>query len=358
MLSSLRLPTQLETLEVQSDLNELCHDRELVTNEIFPPNSFYGQDFVLKRYAQLPEDRPLYCVAPHGADLELTLIWAPEYKADLPVILGYSEARRHAYRSISRKIVVPSASPYVYATRLLDQTSATPREGTIFFLSHSTHHLIENEDVERIARSLEQVDERWQPLTVCVYWRDFLLGRHEPFLRRGFRIVSAGHIYDPLFLFRLHHLCSLHRYSSGNRVGSHVFCSVHSGCEHIYFKELGPPPPFGVGKGDKAQELMVVEPSSTLHVPDLRSIFLAADVGREAQSSATAYFLGYESAMGSEELRDQLRGWESVDRFGYWRSPMGKVFRYFPPTAYVRSARRAARFFLGGFRREARAKGK
>lgn len=342
-LSSLQPPTLAETLEVQSDLKELCRDRELISNEIFTPNSFYGQDFVLKRYAQLPEDRPLYCVAPHGADLELTLIWQPEYKADLPVILGYSEARRHAYRSVTRKVVVPSASPYVYATRLLEQASERPRAGTIFFLSHSTHHLIENEDAERVARKLQKVDECWRPITICVYWKDFLLGRHEPFLKRGFPIVSAGHIFDPLFLFRLHHLCSVHQFSSGNKVGSHVFCSVHSGCEHVYFSELGPPPPFGLSKSDKRHELIVVEPTSGLEVPDLSTIFLAPEIDREKQGSAAAYFLGCESATSSEELRVQLRGWESVDRFGYWRAPTGEIFRYLPPTAYLRSARRTAR---------------
>ena len=52
------------------------------------------------------------------------------------------------------------------------------------------------------------------------------------------RIVSAGHIYDPLFLFRFYHLCSIHRYSAGTSFGSSLCYSVKSGCSFFLFDKV------------------------------------------------------------------------------------------------------------------------
>ncbi|NJL55955.1 hypothetical protein HC928_12750 [bacterium] len=63
--------TLAEILDQQQDLDSLCADRTLATNEIFTPNAYYGFDRVVKTYIGLPDDHVLKFVMPHGR------LWLP-----------------------------------------------------------------------------------------------------------------------------------------------------------------------------------------------------------------------------------------------------------------------------------------
>ena len=85
-----------------------------------------------------------------------------------------------------------------------------------------------------MADELANLPEQYQPVTVCIHHNDFRQGNHIPFQNKGLRIVSCGYKTDPLFLFRFYHLCSLHKYSSGNGLGSHVPYSIKAGCQYFH----------------------------------------------------------------------------------------------------------------------------
>ena len=74
----------------QQDLDSLCRDRPLETPELFGPNAFYGFDRALKTYC------------------------------DLPLILCYPPFRRHVYLRQTNKLVLPGASPFLYAKKVLE----------------------------------------------------------------------------------------------------------------------------------------------------------------------------------------------------------------------------------------------
>jgi len=234
-----------QTLIEQKNLSQLCSDtppKQLNTNEIFTPNAFYGNDIIYKHYAGLPVHYPLKAVLPHGEDYTNIKdeVWSDELLNSLPEIWCYSNLRIQKYSQALKNLkiekkVVPSASPFLYLTKLIKTNSIPPeRKGTIFFPSHSTHHITDNSDFEALASKLDCLGEEYRPITVCVYWRDFNLGHHLPFEKRGMRIVSAGHIYDPNFLFRFYHLCSLHKYSCSNAHGTAIFYSIKSGCSYFH----------------------------------------------------------------------------------------------------------------------------
>ena len=122
----------------------------------------------------------------------------------------------------------------MYVCNLLKNQARGERKGTIFFLSHSSHYVIANADIEAIIQKLELLDERFKPVTICIYWKDYEMGYHIPFEKRGYKIVSAGHMYDKHFLFRLYHLCSVHQYAASNSIGSNLFYSTAAGCSFFY----------------------------------------------------------------------------------------------------------------------------
>lgn len=341
-MTSWDLPTLSETLQLQTDIDALCQDRPLTTTEIFPPNAFYGNDLVLKRYAGLADDAPLYCVVPHGPFLDPAFVWGAEARSNLPVVLCYPEYRASAYRAAMPGIVVPAAAPYVYCRRILDDFEVPSRRGTIFFAPHSTHHVVVNEKNHDLARSLAEVDERFRPVRVCVYWRDVLLGRHLPFIKAGLSVVSAGHMYDPYFLFRLHHLCSLHQYSASSTIGSHVFYSVHSGCTHLQLPGFDDPPPTELdGVLSPEKDAVRIAPSGEIEdLPDVRAVFFLEDPSEwSLQNAAANYFLGYANRLAPEDLAKQLRAAKRLDRTGYCASAGGVRFCQLPPMVYRRTAR-------------------
>ena len=228
-----------ETLAQQKDLEKLCADRPLKTKELFEPNALYGHDFIYKTYAGLPHDYSLKAVLPHSADLGSIAVWEEELKTDLPIIFAYREDLRDLYLHATKKVgkpkkIILSAFPLLYVAELTKDQPKPARQGTIFFPVHSTHQITIKMDFETLAEKLMQLDDQYKPITVCIYWRDFNLGHHLPFQKRGMEIVSVGHVFDPLFFFRFYHLCSMHHYASSNYISSGLVYAIKAGCSYFY----------------------------------------------------------------------------------------------------------------------------
>lgn len=322
-----------DTFASQQDLRQLCADRPLETNEIFQPNAFYGNDLILKRYAGLPQTYRLKVVMPHGIVLADDYVWEAEVKSFLPAILCYSSNRESIYINRTRKVVMRSASPFLYVAEVLKEQRQPERRGTIFFPAHSTHHVTVRMDFEAMAEMLTQLDNEYKPTTVCIYWRDFNLGHHLPFQERGFPIVSAGHIYDPAFLFRFYHLCSMHRYAASNELGSQLFYSVKSGCSYFYL--------------DKFKTTLIADDHilkrDSVPIPPateaaLESLFRTPQPCTTAeQMKVVDYYLGTDYFKSPQGLRRQLLYAERLDKFGFFVHNRGATIKFVVPSYYRRT---------------------
>ena len=312
----------------QKDLNDLCQDRLLQTNEIFPGNAYYGNDLILKTYAGLPHSYPLKVVIPHGIYLDPNFIWIAEQKSPLPAILNYSDFRKNVVSRKTSKFVISSASPFLYLTKLLEGKQNSSREGTIFFPAHSTHHVTVSMNYKTLADELEQLDDEYKPITVCMYWRDVNLGYHLPFLEKGFPVVSAGHIYDPSFLFRFYDLCSGHKYAAGNSISSHVFYSIKSGCSYFHLDSIK----FNVHTESDTYK-NDISPRPILLQKYFKSLFSEPQkVPTTEQLDFVDYFLGTKYLKRPHELRKQLLYAELLDKIGIivWNKGYPKKM-VFPP---------------------------
>lgn len=306
-----------ETLAEQDDLERLTADRPLPEGEVFIPNAFYGLAAILREYAGLPEGFPIMAVIPHSVMLDPGFVWGAEIEAKVPGVLSYPRYRDTVYEGLTDKIVVPSASPYIYLRRMVSSVPESDRQGTIFFPSHSTHHVTTVLNPEELVKQLQQVDDRFRPVSICIYWRDVELGRHIPFIESGFRVVSAGHIYDPAFLYRLHWLCSQHRYSSSNALGSHVFFSIESGCIHASILEqsvtidrraISATEPFG-GSMDRPERVRDV-------VAQLQPLYKRHPADVE-QRNVAGMFLRSSEVRSPSDLSRLISELRTMDRRGY-----------------------------------------
>ena len=308
---SRKIPTLSEVLAEQENLAGLCADRPLATTEIFSGNAYYGTDFVLKSYADVTLNRPLKCVLPHGIPLHEESIWSAENQVPLPVILYYPSRLAHVYREKSGKVALRGASPFLYVSDLIGGQTLPTRKGTLFFLSHSSHWVTAVSEFESLAETLGALPEQFHPITVCIYWRDFNLGHHLPFVRRGLKVMSAGHIYDPHFLIRFHYLCSMHQYSCSNELGSHLFMSVKAGC--AYFHLPGNARQYHAESG---------KPAYSLHVPievlnSLDTVFAQPrDNVSPEQLAIVDDYVGAAKKLTPQDMRTLLQFCERLDRFG------------------------------------------
>ena len=223
-----------DTLDEQKDLARLCANRGNPSVDIFSPNGHYGTGDVYKTYADLPLTIPLNGVVPHGVELDPDWIWYEEIISPVPYIYCYPEFRQSIYRRHTDKKVILSTSPFIYVVDMLKGQPKPIREGTLFFPSHSTEHIIVQQDYNNLAKRLLALNKKYQPVHVCIYWKDYLLGAAKPFQDRGIPIVSAGHIYDRLFLYRLYHLLSQYQYMADNELGTQLFYGIKAGCAHLH----------------------------------------------------------------------------------------------------------------------------
>jgi hypothetical protein len=346
-----------ETITDQHRLDLLCQDRVLITDEIFEPNSYYGMNYILKKFAGLPISKPLKVVLPHGLNLYKDFIWEAEKNALLPIIYNFSPHLLEIYKEKTKKIILKATSPFLYLAKLLEGIQQPKRTGTIFFPSHSTHHLAAEIEFENILKELQALDDKYKPITICIYWRDYNLNQHKIFQKNGYKIVSAGHMFDPKFLFRFYHLCSIHKYASSNDTGSQLFYSVIAGCSFFCLQSCNPIY-FGENKFIPSQCIDVQSSQGNKFSPGsdkvylerttmLKNLFKSPQEKMNAnQIQIVKTFLGAPNMKSSEELKKELEFADKIDKFGFARNPQTKLYNFRVPNLIPRRfLRNTKRFF-------------
>jgi hypothetical protein len=226
----------------QDDLAAICAERPLEWGEYAPMNEFHGNASVLKRYMGLPDGRPLAFAVEHAIPYDLDKAYDYDAQCGLPMFLSSNRSSRDLYRA-SGLDAREAGFAYLYALELFKREhGAFPRRlrrGTLVFPDKST--LLMNTDFDRaaFARRLRELPPEFQPVVVCVYWKDYLRGTHAPFQEAGLPLVSCGHLQDALFPFRLHDLCRRFRYACANDIAGSFVLSILSGC-HFFHLPGGP----------------------------------------------------------------------------------------------------------------------
>lgn len=234
--------TLTETLEDQRDLNRLCADRGRPHTEIFEQNELYGFASILKRVAGLPQHRPVSVVIPHGVGVAGPTRW--DLITPSPTVYSFQREYDEALSLEGKRVVIRGACPLYHVAAEVAQQPR--RHGTLFFPAHTIRTVHTDVEYEPIAEALANLPEELKPVHVCVYWADFMKGQHRPFVERGLPVVSAGHMWDPRFPWRLAHLISMHRVVASNVYATHTAMALHLGAAWLhmptpmrYFTEKG-----------------------------------------------------------------------------------------------------------------------
>lgn len=295
----------------QKDLDALCAERPLQTSEILVQNAFYGSDRVLKGYAGLPDHYAIKIVVPHGLNYSGDLSYLARLER-LPIVAYSCGDGDRLYRAAGiRNALWPLAAPYAYAVELARLTAppSVPRRGTIFFPGHSIPDKLVEHDVDATVRRLNALSAEFKPITVCVYFLDYLRGLGRAFEQRGFRVVSAGHSHDPQFMIRLHHLITAHEFASSDDIGSCCYYSIYSGCRYRHLER------------ESDRHNGQINPRATMFLDQLRRL---SEAERDEQQSAANWMIGSDKLLSREELHGQLLTAECIDRWGLHRVRSGR----------------------------------
>ncbi len=326
----------------QRDLGALCRARPADKTELYWPNANYGLARTLKEYAGYPLDLPVNAIIPHGVYHDRVNVFPGEKNAPLPAVLNYPDYRADAWAAVSDKLVVPSASPFLYALHIHCEEYGEGKHdlgGTLFFPAHSTSGIDKSGDWGAVMDELDALDDKYKtpmsarqaepPVQVCIHWSDYNKGLHRKFTERGYKIVSAGSQHLPGFFTRILHLLGRHTYAASNDVGAAVYHPAAMGMQTLLIGEhtdesvsLTDAMDHTPLRGERAKVCPFCKTRSDAkppHTPDCRGTKIAVPVGEYSGVGLTKMHRVLRADKGSEretkaEFRAVFRDGGHVER--------------------------------------------
>lgn len=202
--------------------------------EFFYPNYWYGFSNLIKRYSFWP--LPLPFVIPHGLDFGTTNMCGGELQSGLPGIYCYQDFREDIYLKQKVFTLIKGASPWLYLLKLKNFKGIHKDNAfsLIVFPPHSGA-TIESyvDDEDKFITHIEKMKNNYKDIGICIYWRDILKNRHIKYIEAGFKVFTAGNMYDPYFSDRLFEILKNYKYLYTPTIGSHIFYAASMGIDII-----------------------------------------------------------------------------------------------------------------------------
>lgn len=110
-------------------------------------------------------------------------------------------------------------------------------KGTILFPVHSTDLIKVKLNWIKYIEKVKSLPDEYQPISVCLYFKEILNGVDEIFLKEGISVYCAGHYYDPEFFMKFYNILKKFKYSSSNSFGSYALYSIEMGIPFFLFSD-------------------------------------------------------------------------------------------------------------------------
>lgn len=190
-------------------------------------SSIYGSEELIKDYAQYPSFLPLPVHYEHG--------WTPlseplksDFRTKKPTMLVFSERRKKAWveKGTSKNVVVSSSPMILYKIKHQIEKSKSA-QGTIVFPAHSTLNITAEYNFSDFCEKLSSLPDKYQPVVICLHWQDMKKGIDEKYKKKGFKVVTAGDMYNKEFSKNFYEILRSYSYSASNEIGSYTFYSIN-----------------------------------------------------------------------------------------------------------------------------------
>lgn len=199
----------------------------------------FGFNLILKDFAKISCFLPLPCHLEHG--------WTPlaeplvtDLETHKPLMLVLSKRRKEAWEKRSKIPVEIMGAPFIHYKNMKKVHLSSRAKGTIVFPNHSMPGFEVKFSVENYCKELKKLPQEFHPITVCLFWFDFIDDRADIYRKMGFRVVTAGPklTNDLSFVKNFYKLLSSHKYATSNDIGSYTFYSVNLGVPFFLLGEI------------------------------------------------------------------------------------------------------------------------
>lgn len=213
----------------------------LTTPELHKSNDWYGHATLLKKYAGLPNVYRIHAAIEHGPFFG-NFIWPQDIENSLPAIITFSKTRAQILIKKTHKKIF-SIGPYIhyanyYATkRRLATEKKKLGNNLLVFPVHSTNEVQREYDIDELCQEIKKVGKSFDTIRICLYWKDIKRGLVSIYEKYGFTCVTAGHVFDPVFLSRLKSMVYLSSATMSNSVGTQLGYSVFMKKPHYIFRQ-------------------------------------------------------------------------------------------------------------------------
>lgn len=188
----------------------------------------YGLNYIIKEYAGFPSWLPMPCHTEHG--------WTPlpnplesDLLNDKPIMLVLNIRREKAWKEAkTKKDVYILGTPFIHYKNIHQIKKNRGAKGTVVFPSHSTYDLKSLYSPKKLCQELVKIPKKYKPITICLFWLDYIDHSSQIYKDYGFTVTSAGpKLNNSLdFVKNFYNILSSHKYATSNEVGSYTFLAI------------------------------------------------------------------------------------------------------------------------------------
>ena len=208
--------------------------------ESIKDSNFYGISHSIKMYIGIKKINHSF---EHGLYFGNYIPFATFLKTTKSIIT-FSEKRKAHLISAGIKKPTYVIGPYIhYADNYLTEKEYKDLKNSLgntflFFPSHSIKDFNVEIDVLKLIKKIKKIASNYDTILVCLYYKDILDEFYPKYFEdAGFKIVTAGNLYDVNFLSRLKLIIELADFTASNSIGTHTGYCVYLNKPHFVIKQ-------------------------------------------------------------------------------------------------------------------------
>ena len=198
-----------------------------ISTELCSQNDFYGHAYYIKKYCGIDEGYYIKSAIEHACYMGEDYVWDEDVNSVFETIITLSPKRKEVLeRQTSKKVFM--LGPYIayadYSKSKKELDDEKERLGrTLVAFPFQSRDIFEmNFDFDLFIREIREMSKEFDSTRICVHYADILKKKHLMYEEAGFQVVSAGHMFDPLFLPRLKSILYCSDMIMANDAGSYI----------------------------------------------------------------------------------------------------------------------------------------
>lgn len=158
-------------------------------------------------------------------------------------LFTFSDYREYFINEKNPSIIVQKIGPYIaYAPTFYSINSLLVSKKKLgkVLLVFPVHSLLDTDtkyDKKKFLNIIKEKSLLYDTVLVCGYWADILKGNLLNYKECGYKIVCAGHSFDPYFLSRLKYIINLSDTVITNSIGTHIGYSMFLGKHTVLIRQ-------------------------------------------------------------------------------------------------------------------------